>query len=349
MSLAVELDAAKETAVVRVRSAIAHAVAGRLRLRLLQPIDDAAYTQLEQQIKSLAFIESVRVNTTAGCLTVTYVTTQFPSISSPPVELLAAIEQASSLQIDLGSNTSESISLTDFQPDTAQTQLRTFGAALVGGAVGDMFGGAVGATAGAIVMGPAGAILGGQIGVFIGSIIGAQIGAETIYHVDQIVSLANNTQGTGLTAEQIAQTLQKRAGEKIGETTGQIFGAVAGKVVLGPTGAVFGSIVGGAVGAQLGEDTASSATILQSQPPATTQQWFVHTTQRFVGETATATVGGAVGKLVLGSPGQQMGLKLGKRISKIVDWNATTDRQVIDITPTPQSLAETQTGDRQPC
>ena len=178
MSLTVELDVAKENAVGRVRSAIAHAVTGRLRLRLLQPIDDAAYAQLEQQIQSLVFIESVRVNTTAGCLTITYEATQFPSIPTPPVELLAAIEQASSLQIDLGTNTPDSISLTDFQPDTAQTQLRKFGAALVGGVAGDMFGGAVGATAGAIVIGPVGAILGGQIGVFVGSIIGAQIGAE---------------------------------------------------------------------------------------------------------------------------------------------------------------------------
>jgi len=347
MSLTAELGATEDMTVTKVRSAIAHAVAGRLRLRLLQPIEDVAYAQLEQQIQSLAFIESVRVNTTAGCLIITYVTTQFPSTPMPPVELLVAIEQASNLQIDLNTSTSNSIN-SDLQPDTAQTQLRTFGAALVGGAAGDMFGGAVGATAGAIVMGPAGAILGGQIGVFVGSIIGAQIGAETVHHVDQFVSLAS-TQGTGLTAEQITETLQKRAGEKIGETTGQIFGAVAGKVVLGPTGAVFGSIVGGVIGAQLGEDTANPATSFQSQLPATTQQWLVHTTQKFVGETATATVGGAVGKIVLGSPGQQMDLKLSKRISKIVDWNVTT-HQVAHITPTPQLLVENpQTSDRQPC
>jgi len=344
MSLAVKLNAAEEITVIKVRVAIAHAVAGRLRLRVIQPIEDAAYARLEQQIKSLAFIESVRVNTTAGCLTITYVTTQFPGAPIPPVELLAAIEQVSNLHIDFGSNTSDGIN-SDLQPDTPQTQLRTFGAALVGGAVGDMFGGAVGATAGAIVMGPAGAILGSQIGVFVGSIIGTQIGTETVHHVDQFVSLAN-TQGTGLTAEQIAQTLQKRASEKIGETTGQIFGAVAGKVVLGPTGAIFGSIVGGAIGAQLGEDTASPGSNLQPQLPATTQQWFVRTTQKFVGETATTTVGGAVGKIVLGSPGQQMGLKLGKRISKVVDWNATT-HQIVDITPTPQlSVENPQTGAR---
>ncbi|MDV2990844.1 MAG: hypothetical protein N4J56_000498 [Chroococcidiopsis sp. SAG 2025] len=256
MSLTAELDAAEESTVVKVRSAIAHAVAGRLRMRLLQPIEDIAYAQLEQQIQSLAFIESVRVNTTVGCLTITYEVNQFPGAAIPPLELLVAIAQVSNLQIDLGTNTSDSMN-SDRQPETAQIQLRTFGAALVGGAVGDMFGGAVGATAGAIVMGPAGAILGGQIGVFVGSIIGAQFGAETVHHVDQFVSLAN-TQGTKLTAEQIAQTLQQRASEKIGETTGQIVGAVAGKVVLGPTGAVFGSIVGGAIGAQLGEDTATA-------------------------------------------------------------------------------------------
>ncbi|PSB45881.1 hypothetical protein C7B80_15535 [Cyanosarcina cf. burmensis CCALA 770] len=342
MSLSVELDAAEESTVVKVRSAIAHAVAGRLRLRLLQPIEDAAYAQLEQQIRSLAFVESIRVNPRVGCLTITYEVTQFASTPIPPLELLAAIAQVSNLQIDLGTNISDSMN-SDRQPDAAQSQLRTFGATLVGGAVGDMFGGAIGATAGAIVMGPAGAILGGQIGVFVGSIIGAQIGAETVHHVDQFVSLAN-IQGTGLTAEKIAQTLQKRASEKMGETTGQIFGAVAGKVVLGPTGAVFGSILGGAIGAQLGEDTATATNPQRS--PATTQQWFVQTTQKFVGETATVTVGGAVGKIVLGSPGQQMGLKLGKRISKIVEWD-TTPHRVVDITPTPQLLGETQTGDRQ--
>ncbi|OWY64640.1 hypothetical protein B7486_46255 [cyanobacterium TDX16] len=254
MSLAVELDATEEIVVNKVRGAIAHAVAGRLRLRLLQPIEDVAYAQLQQQIKSLAFVESVRINPTVECLTITYEVTQFPNTPTPPVELLAAIAQVSNLQIDLGTNTSDSMK-SDRQPDTAQSQLRTFGATLVGGAVGDMFGGAIGATTGAIVMGPAGAILGSQIGIFVGSIIGAQFGAETVHHVDQFVSLAN-TQGTKLTAEQIAQNLQKRAGEKISETTGQIFGAVAGKVVLGSTGAVFGSIVGGAIGAQLGEDTA---------------------------------------------------------------------------------------------
>ncbi|NHC33423.1 hypothetical protein [Scytonema millei] len=341
MSLAAELDATEEITVIKVRGAIAHAVAGRLRVRLLQPIEDIAYAQLEQQIMSLTCVESVRVNTTVGCLTITYEVSQFPGAAIPPVELLAAIAQVSSLQIDLDTNTSNSINF-DRQPDPAQIQLRTFGAALVGGAVGDMFGGAVGATAGAIFMGPAGAILGGQIGVFVGSIIGAQIGAETVQQVDQFVWLAD-TQGTKLTAEQIAQTLQKRTSEKIGETTGQIFGAVAGKVVLGPTGAIFGSIVGGAIGAQLGEDTASSATLQKS--PATTQQWLVNTTQKFVGETATATVGGAVGKIILGSPGQQMGLQLGKRISKIVDWNATT-HQVVNITPTPQLSVENPQSDR---
>lgn len=345
MSFVIEL-ATTEIPEIRVRSAIAHAVVGRLRLRLLQPIEAAVYLQLEQQIQSLSFVESVRVNTTVECLTINYEATWFSSVPIPPVELLAAIEQVSSLKIDLGTNTPDNINFS-VQPDTAQTQLRTLGATLVGGAVGDMFGGAIGATAGAIVLGPAGAILGAQIGVFVGSIVGAQIGAETVHHVDQFVSLAN-TQGTGLTAEQIAQTLQKRAGEKIGETTGQIFGAVAGKVVLGPTGAVFGSIFGGAIGAQLGEDTAHPATNLQ-RSRYTTQQWFVHTTQKFVGETATATVGGAVGKMVLGAPGQQMGLRLGKRISKIVDWNATT-HQVVDITPTTQlSIENPQISDRQPC
>jgi hypothetical protein len=318
-----------------VRAEVVHAIAGRLRLRIQRLRWDASYpSQLEQQIKSLDWVTGVQFNPAAASLTITYAVSH-TALPHPPAELLAALEQVSGIQIDAGGEAetlAQPIASPEF-PDplkfdsqVVQTQLKTVGGGLIGGATGDMLGGAVGAAAGAIVLGPPGAILGSQLGVFVGGVIGAQIGAETIHQMEQVIQLSNS-QASGLTPQKIAETLQKRAGEKMGETTGQVVGGVVGKVVMGMPGQVMGSIVGGVLGGQIGEDNASQPSATSTQPstqpspnsPLGTPQWLGKTGQKFISETASATVGGALGKIVLGPAGQQIGFKLGTRIAKITD------------------------------
>jgi hypothetical protein len=330
-----------------VRAEVVHAIAGRLRLRIQRLRWDAAYpSQLEPQIKSLDGVTGVQINPAAASVTITYTASQFAAQVIPPLELLAALEQVSGIQIDAGEKAEtpaqptampESTDPLKFDSQVVQTQLKSVGGGLIGGAAGDMVGGAVGATAGAIVLGPPGVILGSQLGVFVGSVIGTQIGAETIHQVEQMIQLSNS-QTNGLTPQKIAEILQKRAGEKMGETTGQVVGGVVGKVVMGMPGQMVGSIVGGVFGGQIGEDAASQspATSVQPMPqpssnnPLAAPQWLAKTTQNFVGETASATVGGALGKIVLGPAGQQIGFNLGTRIAKITNAHSNLPPQPED-------------------
>jgi hypothetical protein len=326
-----------DSAIVRlpeqVQAEVVHAIAGRVRLRVPRLKYDLAYASwLAQRLQSLAGISHIQVNPAAASLIVTY------DLESPLAELLAAIQQISGLTIPAkpdipdipAAPPSQTESPFPFSLQAAQTHLKTVGGGLIGAVAGDMVGGAVGATAGAIVLGPPGAILGSQLGVFVGGVIGAQIGAETVHQVDQITQLSREP--AGLTPEKIAATLQKRAGEKIGETAGQALGGVLGRVVLGPPGQMLGAIVGGAIGSKVGEDTASPAKPVPkpvavmpanqlSQHPQE-PHWLAQTTQKFISETAAASVGGSVGRLILGPAGQPLGVKLGSRISRIMEANA---------------------------
>lgn len=320
----------------RVPAEIVHAIAGRVRLRVPRLKWDTSYaSQLVQHIRSLPGVVSVQVNAAAACLILIYDKAQFSEQSIPPTEMLTALAQVGGLAIALAPDSirqpepaSASLNLLQFDPQSTQTHLQALGGGLIGAVAGDLVGGAVGATAGAIVLGPPGAILGSQLGVFVGGVIGAQIGAETVQQVDRLTQLAS-TQADGLTFQKISATIQKRAGEKMGETAGQAVGGVMGRVVLGPPGQILGAIVGGAIGSQLGEDAASTpkstvaTPLVQPQnPPLAAPHWLAKTTQKFITETAATAVGGAAGRLVLGPAGQQVGVRLGNRISRIVEANS---------------------------
>lgn len=329
-------DSACSTILERVPGEIAHAIAGRVRVRVPRLKWDSIYaSQLVQQLQALTWVGNVQVNAAAACLVLTYDQSQFPDQPIPPPEMFMVIQRVSGLEIASApaaappDPTLDSLNLFQFDPQATQIHLKTVGGGLIGAAAGDLVGGVVGATAGAIVLGPPGAILGGQLGVFVGGVIGAQIGAETVHHVDRLTQLASIQPGE-LTPQKIAATLQKRAGEKIGETAGQAFGGVMGRVFLGPPGLIAGVIVGGAIGSQFGEETASTPQAApplvpaDSQHPLAPPNWLAQTTQRFISETAAATVGGALGRLVLGPAGQRVGIKLGNRIFRIIEAN--TDR-----------------------
>lgn len=322
---------------------VVHAIAGRVRLRVPRLKGDAVYaSRLTQCLEALPWVNGIQVNPTAACLTLTYDPGQFSSESILPAEILIALQRASGLTIawetpnpthqpDL--STTEPLNLSPFDSPSVETHLRTVGGGLIGAVAGDMVGGAVGATAGAIMLGPPGAILGSQIGVFVGGVIGAQIGAETVHHTDLLTRLSGPSDG--FTFQKIAATIQKRAGEKIGETAGQAVGGVMGRVVLGPPGQVLGAIVGGAIGSQLGEDTASPPKSALVSPLVQPEQnhalptppWLAKTTQKFLTDTAATTVGGAIGRLALGPAGQQVGVKLGNRISRIVEAHSAQDNE----------------------
>jgi hypothetical protein len=336
MSPTPHVDSAITKLPEQVQAEVVHAIAGRVRLRVPRLQYDPVYASwIAQHLQSLAGVSHVQVNSAAASLILTYDVARFRG-ESPPAELLAAIHQISGLTTTTKTDipailASQPHPPFPFSPQAAQTHLKTVGGGLIGAVAGDMVGGAVGATAGAIVLGPPGAILGSQLGVFVGGVIGAQIGAETVHQVDQLTQLSREP--AGLTPEKISATLQKRAGEKIGETAGQALGGVLGRVVLGPPGQMLGAIVGGAIGSKVGEDAASPpkpvpkpavavmpANQLSQHPQE--PHWLAQTTQKFISETAAASVGGSVGRLILGPAGQPLGVKLGSRISRILEANA---------------------------
>jgi hypothetical protein len=321
MSLTPNGDPGGLTSLAQVHGEIVHAIPGRVRVRVPHLKWNPTYTnQLEQQIRSLAWISSIQVNSAAACLTLTYDKVQFPN-SMPSPEMLMTIQQVSGLMVasEKPNSTSQSgvtslsepLNLLQFNLQATQIHLKTVGGGLIGAVAGDIVGGAVGATAGAIMLGPPGAIVGGQIGIFVGGVVGAQIGAETVHQVDQLTQLTSSQPGE-VTPQKIAETIQKRAAEKIGEMAGQAIGGIMGKVVLGPPGQIVGAIVGGTIGGQLGQDTVSTPKTIAVTPSVQPTQnsltenpyWLAKTTQKFISETAVATMGGAVGRLVLGPTGQ---------------------------------------------
>lgn len=328
-----------------------HAVPGRLRLRIEYLRQDRTYgVHLQQQIQSLTGVISIRVNPEARSIVVDY-QVHIGQETQTQAELLQFLQDVCNLQVQFAKDSlpataivttvvteplvspepavtaTESFPGIDLSPREIESKLKEIGGAVLGGAAGDMVGGAIGGAAGAAVMGPPGAILGSQMGVFVGGVIGAKLGAETITQLDQIQS--DPAASSELLSGKVSATLKKRAGEKIGETTGELVGGMVGRVVLGPTGEIVGTIVGGAIAGQLGEDAlhqqpAETTEVGKAATPeemaSKTESWLEKTAKGFVGETASATIGGALGSLALGPQGKEVGMKLGNRISRFIDW-----------------------------
>jgi hypothetical protein len=340
MEAAAKTHASSEAKILT-EGVIVHATRGRLRLKiqhlaqnsLAQSSNDNPNDNLnlEQQIRSISYVTDVRFNLAAASVVIHYDPTQFPTPESQ-LSLLLDLQQVAGLKLSFESTAVEknAAQLLGLDPQFLKSKLREIGGAMIGGSAGDLVGGAVGATAGGLVMGPAGVVLGSQLGVFMGGILGAKVGAETMLQIEQI-SQSPDLLANAVMAEKLAHTLQKRTGERIGEASGEIVGGVVGGAVLGPAGEVVGTILGGAIAGQWGEEVVnlntegdqgekSSLSSLESS-----HDWLTKTTKAFVGETATATVGGALGKIILGPSGAEVGTHLGGRMGRFIDWNSDSN------------------------
>ncbi len=206
------------------------------------------------------------------------------------------------------------------------------GGAFVGMSAGEVVGGAVGGVVGSFV-GPQGTIVGVQLGAFAGRYIGLKIGSDLAQDIINNQQLNLNRPPLEQ-VEALAHFVHRKTGETIGETVGFAGGALVGSIIAGPVGGVVGGMLCGALVSQIGEDTAEhlnrqTLSVTSTQPvmnpnPASVPDWLVNTTQTFVGETGTEIVGYAVGSMVAGPVGGNIGQKLGIITGKKIDWRSLT-------------------------
>ncbi len=308
---------------------VVHSSPGRLRLRV-RSLDETAPAEIQALLQSLEGItvQQVRFNRAAAAVVLEYLA---PGLSPDQVgeRVVAKLgpPAAPAPAAPLPINQKE-----------VEARLNALGGGIVGLTAGEVVGGMVGGVAGAAILGPAGAVMGTQMGAFTGSVLGARLGAEA----------AQIAQAPDLALEHAKETLQRRGAEKVGETMGEVAGAIVGGTALGPLGAAMGAVVGGTIGGQLGEDltrppdpAAESKDMVERS-----REWLASTTETFMGETGSAVVGGAVGRMLLGPTGAEVGHKIGTLFGRQTDWHAQKESK--DPKPGVEAPAPTEQPPAQP-
>lgn len=319
---------------------LVHLTPDRLRLKIPHLRQDPDYgTFLQTQLQALTGITQIHLNLTAQSLTIHW----NPQILSLP-HLLNDLQTLGDLEV-MGQGYQGWTNLTRafaLEPEQVTDQAQNIGSFIVGGQVGDVVGGLAGAAVGGATLGPAGVIVGTQVGTFVGGVVGARICVEALQTLKENPS---DIQKICLekTEEKVAQSLEIRTSGKAGEVAGEITGGLVGGALFGPAGELVGQLMGNMVGGQIGEDTARQVVNPEPKPATATPtspsvnivlEWWVKTSRAFVGETALATLGGLLLRLILGPQAEVIGLKAGGRAGRMIDWNTEST--------SPQSNAETQ-------
>lgn len=305
---------------------LVHLTPDRLRLKIPHLRQDPGYgTFIKTQLQAQAGITQIRLNLTAQSLTIHW----NPQVISLP-QLLADLETLGDLEI-FGQGQQGWTNLTrafSLEPEQVSEKTEMMGSFIVGGQVGDIVGGLTGAAVGGATLGPGGVLLGTQVGTFVGGVVGARVAVEAVQTLKQTGQAKIVTPET---KKKVAQSLEIRTSAKAGEVAGEITGGLVGGALFGPAGELVGQMMGNMVGGQIGEDAARQVVNPESRPDEATLtspsvnivlEWWVKTSRAFVGETALATLGGLLLRLILGPQAETIGLKAGGRAGRMIDWNA---------------------------
>lgn len=329
---------------------LVHLTSDRLRLRLPLLKKDPDYGRyLQDYLKPIPGITDVRLNLQAASITINY---SLDLIT--PLQILAFIERWGDVQI-IGQGHKGLENLTrafELEPEDVGGKLKQMGGFVVGGQIGDVVGGVVGGTAGGVFMGPAGMLMGAQLGTFVGGVVGGRLGIEAMEQISQLSfkdlpnpTPAQTTEDARKEAE-IAKALEIRSGSKMGEAVGEIAGGMAGQTFFGPPGEAVGRVLGEMLGGQLGEDITRQMAENPGTEPLPTDlsmnivlEWWMKTSRAFVGETAMATLGGLLSRVILGPQAEAIGLKAGTRVGRLVDWNGSEEQKLKGVNPNTETLA----------
>ncbi|MDG2991444.1 hypothetical protein L3556_10955 [Candidatus Synechococcus calcipolaris G9] len=336
---------------------LVHLTRDRLRLRLPLLKKDPDYGRyLQDYLKPIPGITEVRLNLQAASLSIHYALDLIT-----PLQILALIERWGDVQI-IGQGHKGLENLTrafELEPQEVGGKLKQMGGFVVGGQIGDVVGGVVGGTAGGVFMGPAGMLMGAQVGTFVGGVIGGRLGIEAMEQISQLTFQdMQDAPGpkTALTPEEIrreaeiAKALEIRSGAKMGEVVGELAGGIAGQTVLGPPGEAVGRVLGEMLGGQIGEDVSrqvaekSEAAIPTDLSVNIVLEWWMKTSRAFVGETALATLGGLLSRVILGPQAESVGLRAGTRVGRLVDWNGQDGQKTKEMAETPPTETEITTS-----
>ncbi|AFY62652.1 hypothetical protein [Synechococcus sp. PCC 6312] len=310
-----------------IQAELVHLTPDRLRLKIPHLRQDPGYgTYLQQHLQAQTGITEVRLNSTAQSLTLHW----NPQVISLP-QLLTQLQAIGDLEV-IGQGNHGITNLTRafaLEPEQVSDKAQDIGSFIVGGQVGDVVGGIAGAAVGGATIGPAGVVLGTQVGTFVGGVIGARVCVESMQtlkeHAFDLQTLCLDK-----TKEKVTQSLEIRTSSKAGEVAGEITGGLVGGALLGPPGEIIGQMMGNMVGGQIAEDAARQVISPDPKPDTTAPtsssvnivlEWWMKTSRAFVGETALATLGGLLMRLILGPQAEAVGLKAGSRAGRIIDWN----------------------------
>ncbi len=355
MTLPTDLDLESQG---KIAGILIHLTATRMRLKIPYLQQDPGYGDyLIEQLKSLPGIESIEINRLATSMRIHFQPTQ---ITVPAI--LSHLHSNGDLDV-MGQGNQGWTNLTRafaLEPEQVSEKAQDIGSFVVGGQVGDLLGGVTGAAVGGATLGPSGVVWGTQVGTFVGGVVGARISLEAFQALKQ-----NNFDWQKLVAptpdsptvkppQQLEKELEKcleiRTSGKAGEVAGEITGGLVGGSLFGPIGEMVGQLLGNMVGGQLAEDTARA--VVTPEPPLVEQptspsvnivlEWWVKTSRSFVGETAVATLGGLLLRLILGPQGEAIGLKAGGRAGRLMDWNSEPPNPPAPVATPASSEAKAQ-------
>ncbi|MDS3861626.1 hypothetical protein RIF25_12500 [Thermosynechococcaceae cyanobacterium BACA0444] len=306
---------------------LVHLTKDRMRLKIPHLRQDPSYGEfLQTQLQTQAGICAIHLNLAAQSFTIHW---------NPQIlclqQLFSQLQTIGDLEVS-GQGYQGWTNLTRafaLEPAQVSDQAQNIGSFIVGGQVGDVVGGLAGGAVGGATLGPAGVVVGTQVGTFVGGVVGARICVEALQtlkeHPSDLEKICLEK-----TEEKVAQSLKIRTSSKAGEVTGEITGGLVGGALLGPPGEIIGQMMGNMVGGQIAEDAARQVISPDPKPDTTAPtsssvnivlEWWMKTSRAFVGETALATLGGLLMRLILGPQAEAVGLKAGSRAGRIIDWN----------------------------
>ena len=254
------------------------------------------------------------------------VTSQQPGLARRKRKLVAVISRTMN-HVDRASQAAGDVKLALRQIRQA-VDPREVAGGFVGLTAGEVIGGAVGGAAGAVVAGPPGAVVGAEVGAFTAGMLGLKLGMEAVQDLKEAAAApqpARQQRPTSPAEAGVGAVVGRKMQGRSGEIVGLTSGAAVGRVVAGPAGGLVGAVVGETLGGRIKQGLIKPADEQSAAPPQlddkqAVAQWLDRFGKNTAGEAATVLVAGSVGS-VFGLSGMKVGQRIGRVLSKRVEWD----------------------------